>query len=214
MNRRLGDRCHYRRGGGVRQTAAWAILLCASAAHGQDPSSWELSAIRIGAEIGITGTTRLIEDGSGISVRQRISPSVGLEARLPVTPAITAGLGVRAARTQLTVEQSGNRWSGGTSHSYDLALTVAHELPGMLVGRIGAVGSFVFGPRDLVPFRVHHGRITLWGSEVGLSRRLGRSPLHASLGGQLLRLGAQSREDAPVGGGWVGRVHLGLRYAR
>jgi hypothetical protein len=182
--------------------------------HGQGPSPWELSAVRIGAEIGITGATRLIEDGSGISVRQRISPNIGLDARLPLTSAITLGLGVRAARTELMVEQSGNRWPGGTAHSYDLAITVAHELPGTMVGRIGAVGSLVVGPRDLAPFRAHQGRIALWGSEVGLSRRLGRASLHATLDGQLLRLGAQSREDPPMRSGWVGRARLGLRYAR
>jgi deoxyribonuclease-4 len=197
-------------------TAALAMLLVGApvSAHGQNSALGRWSSVRIGAELGITGGTRLIEDGSGISVRQRISPSLGLNAQLPLSPRIAVGGSLRAARMPLTVEQSGSRWSGGTAYQYDIALSVAHQLPGMLVGHIGALGAIIFGPRDLVPFRLRGGRVGLLGSEIGLSRRLGRAPLHATVDGQLLRLGGQSSEDPPINAGWIGRIRIGVRHAR
>jgi hypothetical protein len=170
--------------------------------------------ISLGAELGAVGATRLIEDGSGITVRQRLAPSVGVNAKLPIPAGADLGVALRAAPTEVAMERSRERWSGGSAMQYDLVLSVGHRLLAGFDGRLGVAGSVLVGPNDVVPFRRHGGEVWLWGSEVGLSRRIASLPFRIGVDTQLLRLGSQRGEDPVVKGGWIARARLGLGYAR
>ena len=167
------------------------------------------------AEVGAAASTPLVEDGNGVTVRRGIGPLAGADALIAIDRRSAVLVTVRAASGTLGVRSSGRRWSAGASHQFDLAVKLERALPAAIVAAVGVALSHLRGAADVVPFRTGSGSITTWSTEATLARRLSSSrPIDGVLSGDILRIAGQARESPELAAGWVGRIRLGLRYAR
>jgi len=167
------------------------------------------------AEVGAAASTPLVEDGNGVTVQRGVGPLAGAEALIAIDSRSAVLVTVRAASGTLGVRSSGRRWSAGASHQFDLAVKLERPMPAAIVAAVGVALSHLRGASDVIPFRTGSGSITTWSAEATLARRLSSSrPIDGVLSGDILRIAGQARESPGLAAGWVGRIRLGLRYAR
>jgi hypothetical protein len=162
-------------------------------------------------EIGAVGSTPFVEDGNGVTVRAGIGPFGAASVVVPVGSRASVTAGVAGAFGALMVRSAGRRWHAGRTLRADLRAGVRTAAPRALTIGASVIVSRATGPDDVTPFR-DGGGIWLWGGEVAVARPVAhRGRLQLLVAGDLSRLAGQGRENPPLDGGWIGRLHLGLR---
>lgn len=170
-----------------------------------------LRAPRLRASVGATAATAFAEQVDGATVTMQPGPIVGLGVAWDAMMRTTFTFGLRGTRSAVRFEEDGERWSGDPVLLLDGAAGVERAFGPRFALRAGAVGAWIDGPENVVPFSVGGGSRFHLGGELGASAWLMSSrPLALSLTAQPLRLSGSSVVEP----GTVTRFILELRYGR
>ena len=163
-------------------------------------------------EAGVVATTRLAEDGNGVTVRARPGAFAGGALSVWFSPRFAVAGGVRASIGALRLESAAGEWRGGTVSQADLVLGVETRVSRAV--RLSGAGfvARASGPRHVVPFRAGDGTVWMWGTEVaGLVSVPTHPRIAVVIGAGALRIGSRPRAEPPIDGGWVGQLRVGIR---
>ena len=170
-----------------------------------------LRAPRLRASVGATMATPFAEDRSGVEVSMQPGALVGLGVAWDAMMHTTFTFGLRGTRSPVRFEEDGETWSGDPVLLLDAAAGVERAFGSRLALRAGAVGAWIDGPENVVPFSVGGGSRFHLGGELGAAVWLMSSrPLALAFTAQPVRLSGSSI----VQPGTVTRFILELRYGR
>jgi hypothetical protein len=206
----------------ARQTrAAPLIAAAAGAALLTLPASTlaaqrtRLAAVSPRIEAGVVGSSPLLRDGYGTTVRAQVAPVVSLGAAWPAGHATSLSIFLRGSRASVQASQGAWQWSAGTTSQLDVGAAAERWLLSDVVAlRLGAAASWLSGPDDIAPFRFNGSATPHPGAEAGAVVRLLRSrPVAATVVVHGFRYRG-SAGDRVASSGTVTRLMAGVRYGR